>query len=435
MGKKTYQILTALLILLSIHTCAQDLTGAEKSEVINNIIEKLHKIYPFPEVSEKTITGLKKQMSEGNYDEHNSPVEFATHVSSDLEKFSNDKHLDLNYDPELAKALLNPTPDSADYTEEEAKTEIWNNYGFKELRILAGNIGYLNLSVFFATDYAGKTADISMNYFANCNALIIDLRQNGGGWGDMVDYLLGYFVDTNGPQVLNITESTLDSSVYSEVVPSYVPGKKLIGIPVYILTSSATASAAEAFTSHLKYLNKDVEIVGEKTAGAENPVEHIAINDKFVLQIPAWRKIYSKNPGSWEGVGIKPDIEVEASEALKTAHLSVLKKLLKESTDQTAVDKYQWAIDGLSAGYKNVDVDMIKKYSGSYGKIKITYRDDKLYYHREDRPAVLLIPVSENYYIIEGIDYFRIKFLQTGGSIILKQIFDFGMEREYMRRD
>lgn len=435
MGKKTYPILTALLILFSINTCAQDLTGAEKNEVLNDIIEKLQKIYPFPEVSEKTIAGLMKQMSDGNYDQHNTPVEFATQVSGDLEEFSNDKHLDLNYDPDLAQALLTTETDSTDYTKEEAKTEIWNNYGFKELRILPGNIGYLNLSVFFATDYAGKTADISMNYFANCNALIIDLRQNGGGWGDMVDYLLGYFVDANGPLILNITQSTLDSSVYSEVVPAYVPGKKLTGKPIYILTSSATASAAEAFTSHLKYLNKSTEIIGEKTAGAENPVEHIAINDKFVLQIPAWKKIYSLNPDDWEGVGIKPDIEVEASEALKTAHLKALKKLLEASVDQTTIDRYQWAIDGLSAGYKNVDVSIIKKYSGSYGKIKIIYRDNKLYYQREDRRAVLLIPVSEKYYIVEGTDYFRIKFIRGSGSMILKQIFDFGMEREYMKSE
>ena len=433
MGKKTYQILTALFILFSIHTCAQDLTGAEKSRILNEVIQKLEKIYPFKEISEKTIAGLKTQMSEGTYDKYNSPIEFATQVSNDLEKFSDDKHLDLNYNPDLAKALLNAIDDSTDFTKEEAKTEIWNNYGFKELRILAGNIGYLNLSVFFATDYAGKTADISMSYFANCNALIIDLRQNGGGWGDMVDYLLGYLVDVKEPLILNVAESTLDSSVYSEVIPSYVPGKKLTGIPIYILTSAATASAAEAFTSHLKYFNKNVVIVGEKTRGAENPVEQIAVNDKFVLQIPSWKNIYSKNPNKWEGVGIKPDIEVEASKALKTAHLTLLEQLLKASRDKTAIDKYRWAIDGLSAGYKNVDEKAIKEFSGSYGSIKIILRDDKLYYERAGKSALLLIPISDNYFIVEGIDYFRIKFIQSNSGIVLKQIFDFGMEREYTK--
>jgi hypothetical protein len=207
----------------------------------------------------------------------------------------------------------------------------------------------------------------------------------------------------------------------------------LTAIPVYILTSSATASAAEAFTSHLKYFNKNVVIIGEQTAGAENPVEHIAVNDKFVLQIPAWKKIYSQNPNDWEGIGIKPDIEVEAADALKTAHLKILDQLLKASRDKTAIEKYQWSIDGLSAGYKNVDAEAIKKYSGSYGRIRIIFGDDKLYYQRKGKSAILLIPVSDNYFIVEGIDYFRIRFIQSEDSIVLKQIFDFGMEREYTK--
>jgi len=192
--------------------------------------------------------------------------------------------------------LLEETSNGSNYTEEEAKTEIWNNYGFKELKILDGNIGYLNLSVFFSTDYAGKIADAAMAYFSNCNALIIDLRANGGGWGDMVVYLLAYFIDNKEPLVLNITESTLDSTIYSEVVPTYVPGLELADIPIYVLTSQVTASAAEAFTSHLKYFNKNTVIVGKKTKGAENPVEHIAVDENFVLQIPAWKKLYTENP-------------------------------------------------------------------------------------------------------------------------------------------
>ena len=241
-----------LLILLSFQINAQTLTAVDKADVLTNLIQKIEKIYPFPEISEKIIAGLKTQISNGYYDNVASSVEFATQVTNSLEEFSKDKHLDLIYNPELAKALLEGTTNSSDYTDEEAKTEIWNNYGFKELKILEGNVGYLNLSVFFSTDYAGKIADISISYFSNCNALIIDLRQNGGGWGDMVVYLLGYLIDNKEPLLLNITESTLDSSIYSEMVPTYVPGKKLTNIPIYILTSPATASAAESFTAHLK---------------------------------------------------------------------------------------------------------------------------------------------------------------------------------------
>ncbi len=424
-----------LLILLSFQIYAQTLTAVDKADILTNLIQKIEKIYPFPEISEKIIAGLKTQISNGYYDGVASPVEFATQVTNSLEEFSKDKHLDLIYNPELAKALLEGTTNSSDYTDEEAKIEIWNNYGFKELKILEGNVGYLNLSVFFSTDYAGKIADISISYFSNCNALIIDLRQNGGGWGDMVVYLLGYLIDNKEPLLLNITESTMDSTIYSEMVPTYVPGKKLTNIPIYILTSPATASAAESFTSHLKYFNANVKIVGKKTKGAENPVEHIAIDENFVLQIPAWKKIYAKNPIVWEGVGINPDIEVDPGEAMVTAYKNALQKLLKTSNEQTAIDKYQWALDGLSASYDNADINKIKVYAGSYGNILIKYMDKKLFYQPENGSTNKLIPISEDYFIVEGLDFFRIKFIVNDKSIIMKKIFTYGNEREYPKSE
>ena len=427
------KIFFLLLAFLSVQIKAQTLTAKEKTDILSDIIEKLEIIYPFLEVSEKIIIGLKTQISNGYYDGINSPVDFATQVTNSLEEFSNDKHLDLIYNPDLAKILLEDSSVSSDYTEEEAKTEIWNNYGFKELKILEGNVGYLNLSVFFSTDFAGKIADISMAYFSNCNALIIDLRQNGGGWSDMVVYLLGYLINNKEPLLLNITESTLDSSIYSEIVPTYVPGKKLTNIPIYILTSPATASAAEAFIAHLKYFNKSTLLVGKKTKGAENPVEHIAIDENFILQIPAWKKIYAKNPIVWEGVGINPDIEVDPGEAMATAHKNALQKLLKTSNEQTAIDKYHWALDGLKASYDNVDINSIEKYAGSYGKLQIKLKNDKLYYQFEDRPAILLIPISNDYFLAEGVDYFRIKFIKNEGTIIMKQIFTYGSERDYSK--
>jgi hypothetical protein len=425
------KIFFLLMILLSLQINAQTLTAVDKSDILTILIQKIEGIYPFPAVSEKIVAGLETQFSNGYYDDINSPVEFATQLSSSLENLSKDKHMELNYNPDLAKALLEESSDGSDFTEEEAKTEIWNNYGFRELKILDGNIGYLNLSVFFATDYAGKMADISMSYFSNCKALIIDLRENGGGWGDMVDYLLGYLIDNKEPLVLNIAESTLDSTVYSEVVSAYVPGAKLVNIPIYILTSQSTASAAEAFTTHLKYFNNNTTIVGKKTSGAENPVEHIAIDERFVLQIPAWKKIYSKNPVVWEGIGVSPDIEAEPDDALLAAYKDALQKLMKSTDEQLAIDKYQWALDGISASYNNVDVNKIKEYAGRYGNIQIKYVDDKLYYQPEKGSPYQLIPISDNYFVVEGISYFRIKFINNGETTLMKKIFTFGLEREY----
>jgi C-terminal processing protease CtpA/Prc len=435
MNKRIKNIFIILLIILSTEINAQNLTENGKNNILFKVIEKLETVYPFPEISEKTIAGLQSKISEGFFKKFDSSNEFATQVTSILEKYSNDKHLDLIFDPSLAKALLKETSSGNDYTKEEAKVEIWNNYGFKELKILDGNIGYLNLSVFFSIDYAREIADASMSYSKNCHALIIDLRQNGGGWGDMVVYLLSYLVDNKEPLLLDITKSTLDGSTDSTVVPVNISANKLTNIPIYILVSSTTASAAEAFTFYITHLNKFVTLVGKKTKGAENPVEHISLNENFVLQIPAWRRIYSKYSGSWEGVGIRPDIEIEPADALKAAHKMALEKLLTNTNDKTAIDKYQWALDGVSASYQNIDVNTIKEFAGSYDKIKIMYKNSKLYYQSGDGSAKLLIPISNNYYVVEGADYFRIKFIVSSGGIVLKQIFSFGTEKEYVKNE
>lgn len=433
MPKRINNFFILVFIILAAEISAQNITENEKDSILFHVIEKLEKIYPFPKISEKTIDALRSQISNGFYKQYYSSNEFAAQVTLALEKFSNDKHLDLIYDLELAKSLLKETSDYTDYTKEEAENEIWNNYGFKELKILDGNIGYLNLNVFFSTDYAGEIADISMKYFKNCKALIIDLRQNGGGWGDMVVNLLSYFIDNKKPLLLDITKSTLDGSTDSTIVPVNIKGNKLINIPIYILVSQVTASAAEAFTFYIKHLNNNVKLLGKKTKGAENPVEHIALNNNFVLQIPAWKRSYSLYSGSWEGVGISPDIEMEPVDALKEAHKVALEKLLTNTNDKTAIDKYRWALDGMSASYDNIDATAIKKFSGTYGKIKIIYKDSKLYSLSGDGSAKLLIPISDNYFIVESVDYFRIKFIITDKGIVLRQIFTFGTEREYLK--
>ena len=427
--KTIVYILIALSLILQLQ--AQEITDKEKSFVLSEMTLKIDRIYPFKEVTEKILDGMHSQIADGYYDGNYSYNEFANQVTINLENFSNDKHLDLLYDPSLASALLNDTVSNTTiYTDEEAKIEVWNNYGFKDLSILDGNIGYMNLTVFFTLDYAGKIADAAMNYFSNCRALIIDLRQNGGGWGDMVEYLLGYFIEEGGPILLNITTSTRDNSYYSSVIPGYVHGRKLAGIPIYILISSATASAAESFTINMKFFNKNVTLVGQKTRGAENPVEHIALNENFVLQIPAWKRIYSRNPVTWEGIGINPDVEVESEIAKKTARSLALKKLISMTDDEFTLEKFNWALDGLNADYKNLNKKLLDKIVGQYDKIKIFYKDEILYYKYEERSPKKLIPISENYFIVEGMDYMRIKFALGDKIPKIVRIYSYGIIRE-----
>ena len=61
-----------------------------------------------------------------------------------------------------------------------------SNFGFEKVERLEGNVGYLDLRGFHRAEVGGDTAAAAMNFLANTDALIIDLRKNGGGAPDMV---------------------------------------------------------------------------------------------------------------------------------------------------------------------------------------------------------------------------------------------------------
>lgn len=423
-----------IIIYINYIVLAQEkirMSDKEQNELVKTVCEKIKQLYPFPEIGKMTVEGLLKNLNQGKYLKYTDPGIFAQIVTKDLDGISRDKHLVLLYNPQMAAQMLNPDKKEEEISLAalEAEDERWNNYGFKELKILDGNIGYMVLSIFFSTKYAGETAVTAMNYFSNCHALIIDLRKNGGGWDDMVTLLSSYFFDDEDRALFNISRSTLDHSYSASMTSIYVPGKKLSDIPLYILTSPSTASAAEAFTHIHKHLNPRATIIGEKTRGAENPVDHLALNHQFILRIPCWKKIYSFTDSRWEGEGIEPDIKVDTDKALPVAHLEALKKLQKETKDDTAKMKYQWALDGLNARNNPVSVDrnLLQSYTGTYLDRIISYKNGELYYQWRGRPKSRMMPISDTYFILESYDYFRIRFKKKEGEVIrLEEVFTNG---------
>jgi hypothetical protein len=428
-----YVVLISLCICSFV--CAQHstiLTKTQQKGIITELCESIKNIYPFPEIAEQTISGIQIYYEEGKYSAYTDRSEFANHLTQDLEQLSNDTHFYFSYNPELAaemKQQENQEIQEESLTVHEAKIEKWNNYGFKELKILDGGIGYLDLRLFFATYYAGEVAVAAMNFFTNCNAVIIDLRYNGGGWDDMVNLLLSYFSESRDEVMFNVGQNTIDSSYYAGKTISYVPGKRLNGIPIYVLISRSTASAAEAFASNIKYVNSHAVLVGETSAGAENPISRIVIRDEFVLSIPSWRSVYRKYDTNWEGIGVTPDIETTAEKALEVAHIDALRKLSKTAVDTEIKEKYQWAFDGVQAVYEPVSLpdNVLQAYTGNYGTRNVYYEDGVLYYQYRDRTKRRMMPVREDYFVVEYYDFFRVRFTKNKGAIAsLEEIFTDG---------
>jgi C-terminal processing protease CtpA/Prc len=97
-----------------------------------------------------------------------------------------------------------------------------------------------------------------------------------------------------------------------------VPGKRLDGKPVYVLTSKDTFSGAEEFCYNLKNL-KRATLVGETTGGGAHPVAGHRIDDHFMIGVPFARAINPVSKTNWEGTGVEPNVKVGASEALGVA--------------------------------------------------------------------------------------------------------------------
>ncbi len=88
--------------------------------------------------------------------------------------------------------------------------------------------------------------------------------------------------------------------------------------PVYVLTSHATFSAAEALAYDLQARHR-ATIVGETTGGGAHPVRGRRIDEHFMIAVPYARAINPVTHTNWEGVGVTPDVKAPASDALATA--------------------------------------------------------------------------------------------------------------------
>jgi hypothetical protein len=274
----------------------------------------LDSFYVFPELAAKMRATVRARFERGEYDKAASGITFAARLTEHLRAVSHDLHLGVNFSPEpVSDRVSGPRPVNDPRFRERLLSV---NCGFVRTDTLAGNIGYLKFDMFADVDVCGPTASKSMNALANVDALIIDLRENGGGQPKMVAYLCSYLFSRRTH--LNDLWTRRGSST-QEYWTTDVPGAKLGGDkPVYVLTSRRTFSGAEELTYDLKSL-KRATIVGETTGGGAHPVNAHKIGEHFTIGVPFARAINPITGTNWEGRGVEPDVKVPAADALATA--------------------------------------------------------------------------------------------------------------------
>ena len=298
--------------------------AATRARVIDGAIANLNEFYVFPETAKKMEEALRARLKKGDYDAVSGGDDFASLLTNHLQEVSHDKHLRVNFSPAvLPKSQPGPNADA----EARMRTQLErNNCFFEKVERLASNIGYLKFNAFPNPATCGPTATSAMNFLGNVAALIIDLRENGGGDPKMVAYVSTYLFAE--PTHLNDLYNRKEDSTTQYWTLPYVPGNRLAGKPVFLLTSKRTFSGAEEFSYNLKNL-KRATIIGETTGGGAHPVSGHRIDDHFTIGVPFARAVNPISKTNWEGTGVEPDVKVPAAEALDVAKKMAAEQIRK----------------------------------------------------------------------------------------------------------
>lgn len=333
---KSLTILAGMVLLvlqLTVVAVAQqpeqpDLTidAAMRTQVIDGVLKRLNDSYVFPEVAKKMEQSIRERVSKKEYDQVTSAREFAMKLTTDLQAVSNDKHLRVRYSHRPIPERGPRREPTAAEREEQKRELTWMNHGFSKVERLPGNIGYLEFLNFMDEELGADTVAAAMNFVNGTDALIIDMRNNGGGNPAMVALVCSYLF---GPEPVHLNDLYWREGNRTDEfwTRKEVAGKRYLNKDVYVLTSKRTFSGAEEFTYNLKNL-KRATIIGETTGGGAHPGGGFRITENFGMFVPTGRAISPITKTNWEGTGVTPDIAVPADQALLTARVMALKKSL-----------------------------------------------------------------------------------------------------------
>lgn len=434
-------LLANILTFISfLYAYSQDVTPLSQNEigvVIDSVVSKLKEGYVFPEVADKMSNSITKKYQNGAYNTLTDPDIFANTLTEDLQAISNDKHLRVNFAPariEEQAQVVTPQ-DSIAHLERRIQRMKRNNFGFKEVKIMSGNIGYLDLRGFSDVTYGGETAVASMNFLSNSDAIIIDLRNNGGGSPRMIQLISSYLFTSDPVHLNNFYWRPTNTNSQTWTLP-HVSGKRSPDTPVYVLTSASTFSAAEEFSYNLKNLER-ATLIGETTGGGAHPGGPVIATNRFMIWIPNGRAINPITNTNWEGKGVSPHIEVPSKDALNMAYTMALEELIEKNENKDMLPFYEWTLTELKAKANPTSVPgkIMKTYVGTYGPRSIHMENNSLYYQREGGTVYKLTPITENEFLLEGFHSFRVRFLSEGDKVVAIQGIYQNGRRDKNRKD
>lgn len=392
----------------------------DRAAIIDDITAALNDVYVFPETARKMEEHVRHQLEAGAYDRLGALDAFTQKLTADLQSVSHDLHLRVAWDPEAAAgdAAGQPAKDPQASVEAQQRR---NNYCFRKVEHLAGNVGYLKLDCFAPAELGGGTAVAAMGFLAGSDALIFDLRDNGGGSPTMIQLLISYLVGGE-PTHLNNFYVRKGDRTRQFWTQAWVPGTRLPDVPVFVLTSGRTFSAAEEFTYDLKNMQR-ATIVGETTGGGAHPVNFHRVNGyPVVVHLPFGRAINPVSGTNWEGTGVEPDVKIQASEALAAAHSRALTALAEKATAPRQKAEIAFArglVEDRGKPPASLSPAELQAIAGTYGPHTVSMENGALWYQRGKGRKLQLVPVGQDRFLVGDLDNLRLRFERdTSGAVV-----------------
>ena len=355
--------------------------------LISQIKDAIRTNYVLVEEVDRVIAALDS--SADVYTGIDDPHQLAETLTRVLRDITADKHFAVVFTP--------PGTESAQQAGYDwAAVDRRNNYYFHAVNYLAGNVGYLDFRVFFDAGVAGETAIGAMAFLANTDALIFDLRRNRGGVPSMIQLLQSYLFSE--PTHINTFYNRVSDEYTQSWTMPYVPGKKMADVPVYVLISPLTGSAAEEFAYNIQQLERGT-LVGQTTAGAGHISTRVPLDAGFSVNVPSGRPINPISGTGWEGVGIHPHIETSVEDALYVAHTHALETLIESADDADLRAYRQWELETVQAQRDPYPVADLARYVGNYDDRRVWLDNGVLTYQYIAMPEPML-PVAEHTFVL-----------------------------------
>ncbi len=316
----------ALVCTLAQSTLSEDL----KVDTVKQLAKELRESYVMKAPGDRAAINIERNLKRGVYATITKPEDFAKQLVTDVNTYCHDAHFRIQYSgTPLPKRENNRVPSKAELDSYRKRLKL-SNAGFERIERLGGNIGYIQFFNFMDLDAAERPIRAAMEFVKDTDALIFDIRQNGGGSPETVQLLCSYLFDKR-IHLNDLYFRAGDETTEFWTLP--VKGPKYLDKPIFVVVGKRTGSAAEEFSYNLQ-TQKRATIIGESTWGGANPGGNVRLNDHFTAFIPAGMAINPITKKNWEGTGVLPDVKVPVADALKEAHKLAVKALLDRATNE-----------------------------------------------------------------------------------------------------